>query len=140
MCYVKRLFWDADDVVMQLHPRESEYVNAHPHVLHAGSPGFESARNDEPFIVFGDAGQACRTACLRRRLRQGKPAPCGLRAEAQSAKAGTRRRTKPENGRSDSPRRLPSTRSGCVNQLKRFVPRDGCRIELANSRCGIERV
>jgi hypothetical protein len=34
MSYVKRLCWDAEDVVMQLHPRESEYVNCHPHVLH----------------------------------------------------------------------------------------------------------
>lgn len=34
MCHVKELFWDPDDVVMQLHPRRSEYVNNHPHVLH----------------------------------------------------------------------------------------------------------
>lgn len=34
MCFVKRLCWDAEDVVVQFHPRESEYVNCHPHVLH----------------------------------------------------------------------------------------------------------
>jgi hypothetical protein len=34
MNYVKRICWDGEDVVMQLHPRESEYVNCHPHVLH----------------------------------------------------------------------------------------------------------
>lgn len=34
MCFVKDLFWDPDDVVIQLHPRRSEYVNNHPHVLH----------------------------------------------------------------------------------------------------------
>lgn len=34
MAYVKRLCWDAEDVVVQFHPRESEYVNCHPHVLH----------------------------------------------------------------------------------------------------------
>lgn len=34
MSYVKRLCWDAEDVVVQFHPRESEYVNCHPHVLH----------------------------------------------------------------------------------------------------------
>jgi hypothetical protein len=34
MCYVKAIFWDAEDVVMQLHPRESEYVNNHAAVLH----------------------------------------------------------------------------------------------------------
>lgn len=38
MCYVKRLCWDAEDVVMQLHPKESEYVNCHPHVLHLWRP------------------------------------------------------------------------------------------------------
>src|SRR5258708_420898 len=34
MCHVKELFWDDEDIVMQLHPRKSEYVNCHPYVLH----------------------------------------------------------------------------------------------------------
>lgn len=34
MAYVKGLFWDDDDVVVQFHPKKSEYVNVHPHVLH----------------------------------------------------------------------------------------------------------
>jgi hypothetical protein len=38
MCYVKETFWDAEDVVMQLHPRESEYVDNHPAVLHLWRP------------------------------------------------------------------------------------------------------
>jgi hypothetical protein len=38
MCYAKRLFWQGDDVVMQLHPREADYVNCHPHVLHLWRP------------------------------------------------------------------------------------------------------
>lgn len=38
MSYIKRLCWDGDDVVMQLHPRESEYVNCHPYVLHLWRP------------------------------------------------------------------------------------------------------
>ncbi len=38
MCFVKRIFWDAEDVVMQLHPRESEYVNCHPNTLHLWRP------------------------------------------------------------------------------------------------------
>lgn len=33
MCQVKALFWDPEDVVVQFHPRESEYVN-HAEVLH----------------------------------------------------------------------------------------------------------
>lgn len=38
MCAIKALFWDAEDVVMQLHPRASEYVNCHPHCLHLWRP------------------------------------------------------------------------------------------------------
>jgi hypothetical protein len=34
MCHVKRLCWDAEDVVVQFHPAESQYVNVHPSVLH----------------------------------------------------------------------------------------------------------
>lgn len=38
MCFVKGLFWDDDDCVMQLHPPRSEYVNAHPYCLHLWRP------------------------------------------------------------------------------------------------------
>jgi len=38
MCYVKDLCWDAEDVVMQLHPAKSEYVNEHPFTLHLWRP------------------------------------------------------------------------------------------------------
>jgi len=34
MVYVKATCWDPEDVVVQFHPRQSEYVNVHPHVLH----------------------------------------------------------------------------------------------------------
>lgn len=34
MCQVKATFWEDEDVVMQLHPRASVYVNEHSHVLH----------------------------------------------------------------------------------------------------------
>jgi hypothetical protein len=34
MAYVKDLCWDGEDVVIQYHPRKSQYVNCHPHVLH----------------------------------------------------------------------------------------------------------
>ena len=34
MCQIKAMFWDAEDVVVQFHPRESEYVNNHPNCLH----------------------------------------------------------------------------------------------------------
>jgi hypothetical protein len=34
MVRVKRLFWGDEDVVLQFHPRRSEYVNRHEHCLH----------------------------------------------------------------------------------------------------------
>jgi len=38
MCFVKSLFWAPDDVVIQFHPAESQYVNNHPHCLHLWRP------------------------------------------------------------------------------------------------------
>lgn len=38
MCWIKDLFWDEDERVMQLHPPKSEYVNNHPFVLHLWKP------------------------------------------------------------------------------------------------------
>jgi hypothetical protein len=34
MNWIKSICWDDDDVVVQFHPRKSDYVNNHPHVLH----------------------------------------------------------------------------------------------------------
>ncbi len=34
MCFVKNLFWDETETVVQFHPKKSEYVNCHPYVLH----------------------------------------------------------------------------------------------------------
>lgn len=38
MCFVKDLFWDDEEVVLQYHPKRSEYVNAHAYVLHLWRP------------------------------------------------------------------------------------------------------
>lgn len=38
MCFIKHMFWDAEDAVMQLHPPESSYVNNHPYCLHLWRP------------------------------------------------------------------------------------------------------
>lgn len=38
MCAVKALFWGEEDTVIQFHPKKSEYVNMHPHVLHLWRP------------------------------------------------------------------------------------------------------
>jgi hypothetical protein len=34
MCFVKSLFWEPEDVVVQYHPAESKYVNNHNFCLH----------------------------------------------------------------------------------------------------------
>lgn len=34
MCKVKDIFWDEEDVVIQFHPKKSEYVNIHRQTLH----------------------------------------------------------------------------------------------------------
>lgn len=38
MCWIKDMFWDEDDCVIQYHPAKSEYVNLHPFVLHLWKP------------------------------------------------------------------------------------------------------
>lgn len=38
MCFVKDLFWGAEDAVMQLHPPKSTYINNHPFCLHLWRP------------------------------------------------------------------------------------------------------
>lgn len=38
MCYIKDLFFEPEDCVVQYHPPQSEYVNNHPHCLHLWKP------------------------------------------------------------------------------------------------------
>ena len=38
MCHAKDLCWDAEDEVLQFHPKRSEYVNVHQHTLHLWRP------------------------------------------------------------------------------------------------------
>jgi hypothetical protein len=38
MCFVKNLFWDEEETVVQFHPARSEYVNCHPNCLHLWRP------------------------------------------------------------------------------------------------------
>ena len=38
MCYIKDIFWDEEDCVMQLHPPKSEYINNNPNTLHLWRP------------------------------------------------------------------------------------------------------
>lgn len=34
MCKVKKMFWDDEDIVIQIHPPKSQYVNNHQNCLH----------------------------------------------------------------------------------------------------------
>ena len=38
MCYIKDLFFEAGECVMQLHPAKKDYINMHPYVLHLWRP------------------------------------------------------------------------------------------------------
>lgn len=38
MRFIKDLFWEPEEAVMQLHPPESQYVNNHPWTLHLWRP------------------------------------------------------------------------------------------------------
>jgi hypothetical protein len=38
MCWVKNLFWEEDEVVVQHHPAKANYVNHHPYCLHLWRP------------------------------------------------------------------------------------------------------
>lgn len=38
MCYVKKVFFEDEDLCLQFHPRKSQYVNAHEHCLHIWKP------------------------------------------------------------------------------------------------------
>ncbi len=38
MCYIKDLFWDEEDMVIQYHPPKSQYIDNHPHCLHLWRP------------------------------------------------------------------------------------------------------
>jgi hypothetical protein len=53
MCYVKNLCWDDEDVVMQLHPRRSQYVNCHASTLHLWRPIFDRIPEPPAYLVGG---------------------------------------------------------------------------------------
>lgn len=52
MCLVKELFFEPEELVIQIHPRRSEYVTFHPFCLHLWKPiGVELPR--PPMIAVG---------------------------------------------------------------------------------------
>lgn len=53
MCAVKDAFWDEEDVVMQLHPRRSQYVNYHQACLHLWRPNDGREIQTPPAVLVG---------------------------------------------------------------------------------------
>jgi 4-amino-4-deoxy-L-arabinose transferase-like glycosyltransferase len=38
MCYIKAIFWEDDQAVMQIHPKKEDYITNHPYALHLWRP------------------------------------------------------------------------------------------------------
>jgi hypothetical protein len=55
MCYVKNLFWDEEECVIQYHPPKDRYVNYHPFCLHLWRP-LNAAVPMPPQILIGPQG------------------------------------------------------------------------------------
>lgn len=68
MSYIKNLFWDSEDCVVEYHPPKANYVNMHPYTLHLWRPieasipiphdylvGMKSAK-DADDIIFNSLG------------------------------------------------------------------------------------
>jgi hypothetical protein len=51
MSFVKDLFWDEDQVVMQLHPAKKNHINIHDHCLHLWRPIDETIPLPPKFLV-----------------------------------------------------------------------------------------
>jgi hypothetical protein len=51
MCFVKDMFWNKDEVVIQYHPAESDYVSMHPFCLHLWKPIGVVLPTPDPLMV-----------------------------------------------------------------------------------------
>lgn len=65
MCFVKTLFWEPEETVIQFHPPESSYVNNHPHCLHLWKPPFEVRLPPSILVGIKDAGIVTSEAAAR---------------------------------------------------------------------------
>ena len=54
MCFIKDLFWDGEDVVVQYHPAKSEYVNIANFCLHLWRPIGKEIITPSKYFVGGD--------------------------------------------------------------------------------------
>ena len=53
MCFIKDLFWDGEDVVIQYHAKKSEYVNRYDNCLHLWRPVLEDHIPTTPKELVG---------------------------------------------------------------------------------------
>ena len=51
MCKIKDMFFEENEVVMQLHPKKSEYVNNHNYCLHLWKPLQDKIPTPPPILV-----------------------------------------------------------------------------------------
>lgn len=51
MCFVKDLFWEEDECVVQYHPPKSEYIDNHPGCLHLWKPQSEELPMPDSLLV-----------------------------------------------------------------------------------------
>lgn len=51
MCKIKDMFFEEDEVVMQLHPKKEDYVNIHNNCLHLWRPIKEEIPTPPKFMV-----------------------------------------------------------------------------------------
>lgn len=51
MCFVKDMFWNKDEVVIQYHPAEKDYVSMHPYCLHLWKPIGVILPTPDPLMV-----------------------------------------------------------------------------------------
>lgn len=58
MCFVKSLFWGADECVIQFHPPKADYVNNHAFCLHMWKDTRTEARRP-PSVLVGIKGLSC---------------------------------------------------------------------------------
>ena len=56
MCFVKDIFWDKSDCVVQYHPPETDYVNYSPYCLHMWRPINQECPRP-PSILVGPIGE-----------------------------------------------------------------------------------
>ncbi len=51
MCFIKDVFWEEGDAVVQYHPPKSDYVNNHDYTLHLWRPLNGSIPMPDPIMV-----------------------------------------------------------------------------------------